>query len=226
MRFGNFFVAGILLGYAAETTLKAGLAEVLTPEERMKNGILQHNHDIVKVINECNKYGIYKDIAVSNDFLNYLNNNFQRYPSQMAKISEEAKKTNIVLCNSTDYVYYCDDFIIQLDCSLRRFTNDNATSMLYFALRTLETKYARDFLYENAFALRHYEEYEVDLNGLRLREDLKKEVIENYNKGYQYYWNGAIGDETIKRKIDEIISSYKCSDFHFQKWGDGSTIIV
>lgn len=223
---GNFIVGGILLGYAVETTMKAGLMEVLTTEERRRNKIL-YSHDVISVLNECKKNGIYKVINVSDDFLRYINNNFQRYPSQMDKVFEESIKKDIVLCNSTDYVYYYDDLVIQLDNCLRLFTNDNATSMLYFALRTLETKYAHDFLYENAFALRHYDEFETDLNMLPLRDDLKKTMTENYDKGFQYYWaGGAIGVETINQEIDGIINKYKCNNFHFQKWGDGSSVIV
>ena len=33
---GNFFAGGIMLGYAVETTLKAGLLEVLNNEEQKK----------------------------------------------------------------------------------------------------------------------------------------------------------------------------------------------
>lgn len=37
---GNFFAGGIMLGYAVETTLKAGLLEVLNNEDQKKGKIL------------------------------------------------------------------------------------------------------------------------------------------------------------------------------------------
>ena len=64
----------------------------------------------------------------------------------MYEMRARASERNIVLCNSTDYVYYYDDLIVQLDTYLLEFTSDPAISMIYFAYRTLETKYAHDLL--------------------------------------------------------------------------------
>ena len=78
---GNFHSAGIMLGYAVETTMKAGLMEVLTEEQQKKNQILNRSHDVRKIFAKCVRIGLFSDVRVSNDFLEHINNNFQRYPS-------------------------------------------------------------------------------------------------------------------------------------------------
>jgi len=224
---GNFFAGGIMLGYAVETTLKAGLLEVLNNEEQKKNKILRKSHDIVKILNECRKYGVFREIEISRDFLEHINNNFQRYPSQMHDIFRKASERNIVLSNSPDNVYYYDDLIVQLDTYLLKYTSDPAISMIYFAYRTLETKYAHDLLRENAFALNLFKKFEQRVNKrLPPREDLKHLIVQNLSKGPAYYWNEGRDMDSAIAKMKQISEQYKASRFKFQKWGEKSYVTV
>ena len=224
---GNFLAGGIMLGYAVETTLKAGLLEVLNKEEQKKDKILRKSHDIVKILNECRKYRIFMEIEVSRDFLEHINNNFQRYPSQMYEIFIKASERNIVLGNSPDNVYYYDDLIVQLDTYLLEFTSDPAISMIYFAYRTLETKYAHDLLRKNAFALNLFNEFEQRVTKrLPSREDLKQIIIQNLSKGPAYYWNEGREMDSAIAKMKQISEQYKASRFKFHKWSEKSDVTI
>ena len=56
-------------------------------KNKKRNKILRKSHDIVKILNECRKYEVFREIEISRDFLEHINNNFQRYPSQMYEIA-------------------------------------------------------------------------------------------------------------------------------------------
>ena len=216
---GNFHGGCIMLGYTVETTMKAGLIEVLSEEQQNKNRILNQSHDVKKIFNECRKHGIFEDVRVSRDFLEHINNNFQRYPSQMKKISEEANKHNTVLGNSVDWVYYYDDLIVQLDKHLINSTLDPSSSIIYHAIRVLETKYARDILRENAFALLKFEEYAVWVRqNMPEREDLRKLIENNLSKGAAFYWNPDLPVAVTQAYMTNVVKGYSASTFELPKW--------
>lgn len=216
---GNFHSGCIMLGYTVETTMKAGLMEVLSEEQQEKNRILNSSHDVRKIFNECRKYRIFKDIRVSNDFLEHIDNNFQRYPSQMKKISEEADKQNTVLGNSVDWVYYYDDLVIQLDEQLLKRTSDPSISIVYHAIRTLETKYARDILRENAFALLKFDDYAALVRqNMPDREDIRKSIENNLSNGAAFYWNPDSPVAVTQAYMINVVKSYSASTFKLPKW--------
>ena len=138
----------------------------------------------------------------------------------MHDIFRKASERNIVLSNSPDNVYYYDDLIVQLDTYLLKYTSDPAISMIYFAYRTLETKYAHDLLRKNAFALNLFKEFEQRVTKrLPSREDLKQIIIQNLSKGPAYYWNEGRDMDSAIAKMNQISEQYKANNFKFQKWG-------
>lgn len=216
---GNFHGAGIMLGYAVETTMKAGLMEVLTEEQQKKNRILNHAHDVRKIFAECRRYGLFTDVGVSEDFLKHINNYFQRYPSQQRKVLNEADKQNRVIGNSIDWVYYYDDLIVRLDHHLFKRTSDPSISIIYHAIRTLETRYARDILRGNAFALLKFEEYAQWISqNMPEREDLRKQIENNLSKDITFYWNPDSPKAVTYETIVDISKKYSANTFELPKW--------
>jgi hypothetical protein len=214
---GNFQSAGIMLGYTIETTMKAGLMEVM-PEERWCDKILK-SHDVRHIFRKCVGLGLFDDVAVSKDFLEHVNNNFQRYPSQMKEIVEHAEKSNIVLGNSVDWAYYYDDLVVQLDQHLLRRTSDPSISIIYHAIRVLETRYARDILRENAFALLRFNEYAVLIRrNMPEREDLRKQIEDNLSRGSIFYWNPDSPRMMTYADIIDIAKRYSAKAFELPKW--------
>jgi len=217
---GNFHSAGIMLGYTVETIMKAGLLEVMSNEEQSKSKILNASHDILKIYNECRKHGLFKDIDVSNDFLEHVNNNFQRYPSQIQNVFEEANSKDNVLQNSINHINYYDDLIVKLDKHLLDMFDIPSLSIFYFALFTLETRYAQDILYHNAFGLNQFSYYEKFVrNNLPERDDLKESIKQNLAKGFNCYWNPRDPNDNSQGS-SSILESYSAGTFSFQKWSD------
>lgn len=223
---GCFFSGSILLGYAVETTLKAGLLEVLTREEikresqgiGKRRGVLM-SHDIGKIFTKCTNKGIFTDIKISPDFIQHIENNFQRYPSQIRKVSENAKVNNICLMHSGEFVYYYDNLIISLDRALLEFTNDVKISVTCAAYRSLETKYARDFFRENAFALNNFSYFKnIILEDLPERQDLRNEIIENLKRGPFYYWQEGREMDSAPQAIKKICKEYGVENYKLPKW--------
>lgn len=216
---GNFHSSGIMLGYAVETTMKAGLMEVLTEEQQNKNPILNKAHDVRKIFAECGRHELFTDVGVSEDFLEHINNHFQRYPSQQRKVLNEAGKQNKVIGNSIDWVYYYDDLIVQLDHHLFKRTSDPSISIIYHAIRTLETRYARDILRENAFALLKFEEYaQMISQNTPEREDYRKQLESNLSKDITFYWNPDSPKVVTYETIVDICKKYSANTFELPKW--------
>ena len=217
---GNFNAAGIMLGYTVETTLKAGLMEVM-PQEKWGSGIFK-SHDVRKLFSECLANGLFDDVAVSKGFLEHINNNFQRHPSQKEKILCETSKTDIMLANSVDWIYYYDDFVVQLDVHLLNRILDPNISIIYHAIHVLETQPARDILQENAFALLKFDEYTKLLRqNMPDREDHRKQIKVNLNRGPSYYWNTRTAEKLSLEQISNIANNYRASSFKMLKWKHG-----
>lgn len=208
-----------MLGYTIETIMKAGLLEVMSDEEQSRSKILKNSHDIVKIFKECKKYNLFKSIEVTNDFLEHVNNNFQRYPCQLQAVLETATSKNNVLSNSIDHINYYDDLIVKLDKYLLEKYNKPILSILYFALFTLETRYAQDILLRNAFGLNEFDLYKSYIyKNLPDREDIKELLQQNLAKGVSYYWDPSNTNE-YKRVAHAILEKYSANSFSFQKWG-------
>ena len=216
---GKFHRACFMLGYTIETTMKAGLMEVLTNDEQKKNVILNRSHDIKRIYSECSKYSLFENVKVSDDFLKHIDYHFQRYPSQMQKASYNASKQNKVIGNSVDWVYYYDDLIVQLDDYLLSKTSDPMISMIYHAIYTLETKYARDILQENAFAILKFNKYaELVRRNMPLRDDLKTQIEDNLSKGALFYWHPEDKLIITDKQIATIAQKFSASAFELPKW--------
>lgn len=216
---GNFHSAGIMLGYTIETQMKAGLMEVLSEEEQNKNRILNSSHDVIKIFNECKKYKLFSDIQVSNDFLEHVNYHFQRYPSQKRKTLVQASSQNKVIGNSQDWVYYYDDLIVQLDCALYKISSDPYASIICLVLQSLETRNSRDILYRNIHALLQFNNFiEVIRQIIPQRQDLKKQIEENFSKGIIFYWDPDMREEISTDEIITLAKKYKSYNFRLPLW--------
>lgn len=216
---GNFHSAGVMLGYTVETVMKAGLMEVLTEEQRNKNGMLKRSHDVRRILYECNKHGLFTDIEVSDDFLDHIHYHFQRYPSQKRIVFEQASSQNKAVGNSQDWIHYYDDLIVQLDCALYKLTADPFVSILCLALQSLETRYSRDIFCKNAHALLRFDEYvTVIRQNMPECQDLKNQIEENFSKGSNFYWNPDVQEVIPYETIVAITEKYASSNFQLPRW--------
>lgn len=210
---GNFHSAGIMLGYTIETTLKAGLLEVL-PKDQQNDRLLTSSHDVRKIFRKCKSLNLFDDVQTSDDFLEQINSYFQRYPSQINQAVENAKKSNFVIANSADWEYFYDDLIVQLDWWLLCKTRDPMISMIYHAIRTLETRQAQDILNKNPIAILKFDEYAAIVQqNMPEREDLRQLVVNNLSKGANYYWNPRAKLPISHEQITEVSKKYSSRNF-------------
>lgn len=216
---GNFHSAGIMLGYTIETEMKAGLMEVLTEEQQNKNGTLTRSHDVRRILDECNKHGLFTNLQVSDGFLEHIHYHFQRYPSQKRMVIEQASRQNKAIGNSQDRIHYYDDLIVQLDCALYKLTSDPFISIICLALRSLETRSSRDIFHMNAHALLQFDEYAAVIRqNMPERQDLKTQIEENFSMGFSFYWNPNAPEVIPYETIAAIAKKYTSSNFQLPRW--------
>jgi len=207
-----------MLGYAIETIMKAGLMEILTEEEQNKNRTLKSSHDVRKIFAECKKHGLFTDIGVSEDFLEQVHYQFQRYPSQMLKVLDEADRKNTVVSNARGWIHYYDDLIVQLDCALYKMTSDSSVSIIYLTMLSLETSDSRDILRENAHALLHFDDFASGIRRLTFGSpDHKRLMEENLSKGINFYFNPDAQQEVPFEQIASLAKNYRASKFELPK---------
>ena len=219
VRSSNFHSAGIMLGYAVETFMKAGLIEVLTEKEQNKKGTPIHSHDVREILAECRKHGLFTDIKVSDDFLEQVHYQSQRYPSQILKVLDEADKKNTAVSNVRGWIHYYDDLIVQLDCALCKMTSDPSVSIIYLTMLSLETLDSRDILRENAHALLQFNDFAAVIRRLTLGSpDHKRLLEENLSKGINFYFNPDARQEVPFEQIVSIANNYRASKFELPKW--------
>ncbi len=208
-----------MLGYTIETIMKAGLMEVLTEEQQNKNRTLTHSHDVKRILDECKRHGLFPNIQVSKDFLEHIHHHFQRYPSQKRKVLDQAGRQNKVIGTSQDWIHYYDDFIVQLDNDILKMTSDPFVSIIYLAILTLETRYSRDILRENAHALLKFEDYAALIRqNMPERQDHRNQIEDNLSKGMNFYWNPDAQEDVSYKTIVTMVNKYADSRFELPRW--------
>ncbi len=176
------FVACINLGYAIESYLKQGLIELGN-----KNTGLQKSHDLKKLFNACVVKGLYKNIEVSEDFLDYCNSVFQmRYPSSTINECLRAYQRDKIINLSSDYILAYDDLIAQLDEALLDYTEDYYSSSIVFITCNINEHSSRLFYHHNLYALKRFEKYkEIVIKNY----PNNKSAINELNNGPDYFWS-------------------------------------
>jgi hypothetical protein len=109
--------------------------------------------------------------------------------------------------------------IVQLDEHLLKITSDPSISIIYHAIRVLETKYARDILQKNAFALLKFDDYAALIRqNMPEREDLRKLIEDNLSRGANFYWNPDSPGAVTHTDMINIAKHYSVSAFKLPKW--------
>lgn len=216
---GNFFGASIMFGYAIESILKEGIIELIDEQTHKRDKeltrVLWRSHDVRDIMKKCREYNLFNNVTFSEDFLEHVDNNFQRYHSQRKRVLNETSSKNIALANSSENILYYDDFIIQLDRYLLESVSDCNISIIYLAFLNLDTRNALEILRENAFALLKFDEYaNLVRQNMPDRDDLRRRVEENLSKGVAFYW----GSNVTHDQIAVIAEKYSASKFQRPRW--------
>lgn len=178
-------VAGMLLGYAVELSLKHALIAGGVRDQR-----LLKSHKIHKIFEECESRNLIPAVEASQDLLLYISDMFnQRYPSQVLETAAEAENRGHAVSWNLGLVCAYDELMIQLDESLRAQCADDAVSIGLLAAHFVNRVQGRCFFHCNVAALKNAQSYrealimEYEGSAAKMRAEGRTEQTIAYNTG-------------------------------------------
>ncbi len=199
-------VAGMLLGYAVELSLKYALITSVVSDQR-----LLRSHKPLDLFRKCVEVGAIPQVQASTDLLQYVSDMFnQRYPKQVVDTSSEANSRGHALSQSLDLILAYDDLAIQLDDALRTLCSDDSVSIGLLAAHYVNRAQGRAFFHCNVAALK---------NTLIYRSLLEKE----YTGAEEQMRKQGLTEETISYNLGNHQQRLKTwegaptSIWHYQK---------
>jgi hypothetical protein len=204
----------ILLGYAIEMHLKAAIAELEFQGLKLSNSEVKllYKHELKNLFYLGKKYGLFKNIKVSDYFLELAENFLHtRYPSQEneSRNKIEEKSYNITICNIFPY----DDLICQIDKELSEIAGNENDSIIILAAKYINTSENINLFHCNAFGLNILEPIWQKL--------LKDNTIEQHHHdilkhGKEHIWRTQNGLFVPYEMYDSIVKNYNCNDFRLK----------
>lgn len=215
---GFFHSAGILFAYAVETHLQAILYEVYKGDQdaKVKNDTLK-KHKITKLFNHYKNLNLLPAIEVSNDFLEFIEDNFQRYPGQIIPRRNGRLNENGVVHYGVSDIHFYDDLIMQLDKNILEFTDSLDSSIGVNAIMRVDDICRNKFFQNNVHALSNIDYYlskieSLDRNGYdRIIEHYEPTQLTDFKKKM------TSGLPMNSTKIEDMVSSTKAQKFEMAK---------
>lgn len=215
---GFFHSAGILFAYAVETHLQAILYELFKGDQdrEVKRDILK-KHKITILYYHCKSLNLLPSVDVSDDFLQFIEDNFQRYPGQIIPIRNGRLNVNGVVHYGVSDIHYYDDLVIQLDKNILEYTKSLGSSIGVNALMRVDDICRIKFFQNNVHALSNIDYYlskieSLDRNGYdRIVEHYAPTQLTEFKKKM------TSGLPMNLMKIEDMISSTKAQDFEMAK---------
>lgn len=144
--FNNQMQSGVLmLGYAIEAHFKSLLSQDKSVAKK-----LSFKHDFHKAYQACLGAGYLTDIDVSEDFLLFVEDNFdRRYPSQFERTIKRANDRGHAISMAPDVIIPYDSFILQLDQSITRSAGTPESSILLRGAKEVDCAGGEYFFHSN-----------------------------------------------------------------------------
>jgi hypothetical protein len=201
------WTGAIMYGYAIESFLKQALLEA--GNKKIK---LQHSHDLKLLFNECKQKGLFNDIQVPEDFIDYSNSLFQmRYPSSSKKEALKAYEHDNVMSVTKTYLFCYDEYFQQLDEAVYNFTNDPYSSSVLKVFARITSREAQFGLYCNSAALEYYDLYRQRIGKYFPKNMEANELLQN---SVDYFWGDAHGFK-IYATLEHFIHNHELPKFRF-----------
>jgi hypothetical protein len=215
---GFFHSAGILFGYTIETHLQAILYEFHKGDQDRKVGrkILK-NHKIAELFNHCIELDLLQNVSVSNDFLMFIEDNFQRYPGQIIPSIGKRLNENGVSSYGRDDIHYYDNLVIQLDKNILEYTHSLDASIGVKAIMMADSYHRVKFFKNNVHALSNVDYY---LNMIKsLDRDRYNGIIKYYEPPQfdKFCEEMTSGLPMGLTSIEDIMNSTKIQKFKLPK---------
>ncbi len=211
---GFFHSAGILFGYTVETHLQAILYEFYKGDQDRKVGrkILK-NHKITELFTHCNGINLFPDVDVSDDFLIFIEDNFQRYPGQIIPSIDKRLDENGVAHYGLNDMHYYDNLVIQLDKNILEYTCSLDSSIEVSAIMMVDAYHRVKFFQSNVHALSNVNYYLDIIKSLD--KDRYKSIMKYYEAPQfdEFYENMICGLPIQLMSIEDIMNSTKTQSF-------------
>lgn len=208
---GNYAAAGILLGYAFEASLKHVLIESGFTDLNILN-----RHEPQVLMKTCRDEGLLKDIEVSDDFLDYINDNFKpRYPRLKESVNKDIESRGRFGMFGPLLLSWYDDILFEIDTWLYSLTKENLSSCLFRASGDIQQIKGRLFFHANYHACMHLE------NLIEMRKSHQGDnsfILKELEKGPLEYWSslqGVIPAQNINNV--EYVQNFS-KRFHYAEW--------
>ncbi len=175
-------IAGMLLGYAVELSLKYALIIAGIKHRGLLNG-----HKPLNLFLKCEEIKAIPNVQASTDLLQYVSDMFnRRYPSQVVKTSAEANARGHAIGQSLDLILAYDDLIIQIDDALRERCSDDSVSIGLLGAHFVNRPQGKGFFHCNVAALKNTDIYRVLLEReyAGAEEEMKKQGLTEQTISY------------------------------------------
>ena len=201
----------IMLGYAIEMHIKAALAELEYTGLKLTGGDIRllYSHKIKELYYLAKTHGLYKNVEVSDYFLDLAENFLHtRYPSQEAESKKRMtdKSYEISVYNIFPY----DDLICQLDQELFAISGNENDSIIILTAKYLNTSESIPVIHCNAFAFEMIEPIKEQILNNPAVEDHHKQLL---STGMENLWALQKGLFVPFEMYDEILEKYNCLNF-------------
>ena len=204
--FTNQMQMGVLmLGYAIEAHFK----HLISADGTMKKKDsykYRYKHYFPEAFNALRNAGYFQDVHVSSDFLDFVEDNFdRRYPSQTSRTIKRANSKGRPVSMAPEVIIPYDDFILQLDMSLTNVFGTPEASILMRGVHVIGCAGGHFFFHCNYAAVARLD------TGLNLCEQ-NLELLKQRQPGI-YQIN--LDDYHARRKLledrEELLNSSKTS---------------
>ncbi|QEH39414.1 hypothetical protein [Chitinophaga sp. XS-30] len=203
----QLWTGSMLFGYAIESILKQTLLELGNKKHK-----LQHSHDLKLLFNSCKEKGVFNDVNVPDDFIDFSNSLFQmRYPSTVIKESHKAYDRNSIIGLQKTYLFCYDDLFQQLDESLYKFTVDHYSSSILKIFAGINDSDKLYGLYFNCPVLKKYDKYKKMTHSFFPENKSALKLLEN---DANYFWTDG-SNYNIYAGLEYYSQSEELSRFKF-----------
>jgi len=200
--FTNQMQMGVLmLGYAIEAHFKHLISSDGTIKEKYS-----YKHNFSKAFNVLRNAGYFQDVHVSSDFLDFVEDNFdRRYPSQTSRTIKRANSKGRPVSMAPDVIIPYDDLILQLDMSLTNVFGTPEASVLMHGIHVVGCAGGHFFFHCNYAAIARLDA------GLNLCEQNLEILKQRQPEIYQINFDEYQSRRKLLEDREKLLNSSKTS---------------
>jgi hypothetical protein len=191
-------MGALMLAYAIEAQIKHALVIF---DNNCPRKLRDSGHDIPQLFKEAQKAKIFEGISVDDNFLNFVQDNFERrYPRQTRERGKKANSEGRGLAITSNILPWYDKLVLSLDQWIYTKTSDFKLTIKLEAVKKLDSKGGHYFFDRNNTAFNSFPEI------LELLE-IEVNQYENNLGGSDKYQVHIESLNKIKDKVINIVNS-------------------